>query len=109
MASFKFRSLLQNEHGSKCSVMKPNHMQCGRRVTRALVIDPEHIVFLCEGDFQVMFQTAVAEKATIEDMDAVVATKLSVLEPVTGDRSLSQIELNKAAAGGPLPTKPEAK
>jgi hypothetical protein len=105
---FKFRSLLADEHGVKCAIMKPNHLQCQRRVTRVVYVQSNNtdsqVLYVCEGDFQVMFQTAIADKEIIVDMDAAAAEKLSVLEPITGDRSLSEIELNKAAGGAPLPT-----
>jgi hypothetical protein len=64
--NYRKTTIPENENANlKCSVMKANHMQCDRRVTRFVNNNNP----LCEGHFQIMRQHAVADNETIIDQD----------------------------------------
>jgi hypothetical protein len=74
-----YRKTTKNEdenYNIRCTVTKPNTMQCERRVTRMA-----NLKFYCEGHFQVLLQTAQQIKDTILDLDAPREELTSESEP----------------------------
>lgn len=62
----------------KCNIMKQNHMQCTRRVTRVV----NNNVYMCEGHFQIERQTSIAAKDTLIDQDEPIEEVTGISEPL---------------------------
>jgi hypothetical protein len=74
-----YRKTTKNEDENfnlHCVVIKPNTMQCERRVTRMA-----NLRYYCEGHFQVAFQTAQNMKEEMLDLDAPREALRSESEP----------------------------